>query len=704
MKYPVVIGLSSLMLSGGAIAAYSIGLPSDTVQLLTEDGAPSQSDVLPRTDRLPHDVVLVAQSAPSSADQGQARSSVAKSAPLPADLSALRYFAGRGDNVRLEAEIARLKALYPGWTPPENPLADLREGDPQLDAMWKLFGEQRFDDLRKAIAERQKADSSWQVPEDLAAMLKQVDARQSLATASALKQYNTVIETASLNPSLLTCKDVDVLWMVAEAFAKTDRPERSFDAYRYILTNCTGLPERLATIQKASLLLSPTIVDQLLAMERPDVAGKPEFDSLRDDLARRFVSDAAEKPDSSVPTIWLERLKKLGETEQRASDALLLGWYSFRHGATSEAEKWFRIAHDKQDSASSAQGLALVLQARKDFASAENVMYPWRDNSDEAKQAYLAAATNLLAQEPPIVVASDVLQRIATETALAKNADTAQQFGWYARAFQQPQLALKWFSLAVSWKPDDEPSAYGLAITADELKMPAEVSRLQTLWAGRSMRIAALGERKRTTVTPVTSNGGRVSSKAGEAGRSYPSAVRQTRAQTSCAVTMAARNLSPEESLAQGWCLMNANRAPEAVEAFDSASKSAETKVRSDAAYGKSLAYLRMGLINNAAFAATNRDLDSAKATELQVALLADRAVASFQARRYSETINLLDRRARLASERVDLMVLRGYVYLNLKRYGDAKRVFQSLAAIGNRDGVKGLADVREAISPGHSG
>jgi cellulose synthase operon protein C len=149
---------------------------------------------------------------------------------------------------------------------------------------------------------------------------------------------------------------------------------------------------------------------------------------------------------------------------------------------------------------------------------------------------------------------------------------------------------------------------------------------------------------------------------------------------------------------------MKANRAAEAVEAFNNALNSSEANARSDAAYGKTLAYMRMGLTNNAAFAATNQDLSSAKATELQVALLADRAVASFQARRYSETINLLDRRARLASERVDLMVLRGYVYLNLKRYGDAKRVFQSLAAIGNRDGLKGLADVRNAMDPSHSG
>jgi cellulose synthase operon protein C len=715
LKYPVVIALSSLIVSSAAIAGMNIDRASDAAELQTS--AASQPLSLPpqRTERLPQDPVSVAQTAPSTTSKTGGGASAPNAAPLPADLSALRYFARRGDTVRLQAETARLRALYPNWVPPENPLADQPGGDPQLDMMWKLFAEKRFDDLRKAIAERQKADSSWQVPEDLAAMLKQADVRQSLVKASTLQQYSTVIETASQNPSLLTCKDIDVLWMVAEAFAKTERPDRSRDTYGYILKNCTVPSERLATMQKASTLLSPTMLDGLLALEKVDTAGKPEFEGLRNDLARRFVANATENPDTTVPDVWLERLQKLAETDKRASDALLLGWYSFRHNAVSDAEKWFRMAREKQDSASTSQGLALVLQARKDFAAAEQVMYQWRDSSDEARSAYLAAATNLLAQEPPIAIESDVLQRMATETASAKDAESAQQFGWYARAFQQPQLALKWFALAVSWKPDDEPSAYGLAITADELKMPAEVSRIQRLWAARSARIAALGERKRGSATPAVparrvaerergTDTENVGSVAYDRNGQYPSPVRRERAQASCATAMSARNLSPDESLTQGWCLMKANRAAEAVEAFNNALNSSEANARSDAAYGKTLAYMRMGLTNNAAFAATNQDLSSAKATELQVALLADRAVASFQARRYSETINLLDRRARLASERVDLMVLRGYVYLNLKRYGDAKRVFQSLAAIGNRDGLKGLADVRNAMDPSHSG
>jgi hypothetical protein len=45
-------------------------------------------------------------------------------------------------------------------------------------------------------------------------------------------------------------------------------------------------------------------------------------------------------------------------------------------------------------------------------------------------------------------------------------------------------------------------------------------------------------------------------------------------------------------------------------------------------------------------------------------------------------------------------MVLRGYCYLNLKMYGDARRVFEAAAATGSKDANRGLADVRSATRP----
>ena len=59
----------------------------------------------------------------------------------PVDESALRYFARTGDQRRLDAEMARLKALYPDWMPPANPAAPEVFVDPQLEQFWQLFSE-----------------------------------------------------------------------------------------------------------------------------------------------------------------------------------------------------------------------------------------------------------------------------------------------------------------------------------------------------------------------------------------------------------------------------------------------------------------------------------------------------------------------------------------------------------------------------------
>src|SRR5690606_40506524 len=116
------------------------------------------------------------------------------------------------------------------------------------------------------------------------------------------------------------------------------------------------------------------------------------------------------------------------------------------------------------------------------------------------------------------------------------------------------------------------------------------------------------------------------------------------------------------------------------------------------AAYGQSLAYLRAGLVDHAAVAAAKAPQDTPRATELQTSILAERALGAFERGRYVETLIALDQRAQIAPERVDLMVLRGYAYLKLDRLADARHIFEAVAGTGSRDGLRGLAEVRNLL------
>nr|WP_204330147.1 cellulose synthase [Rhizobium phaseoli] len=674
--------------------------------------------------------------APAIVSVPPAPQQAAASSQAAVDESALRYFASRGDKVRLQAEISRLQALYPTWVPPADPLAVPQNGDKQLEAMWQLYSDGRYAELRKAVADRQVTDVGWQPPADLLDRLDVAEARARLVNASDLKQYATVVDIAAATPSLLTCSEVDVLWRVAEAFVQTERVQRGQDAYTYILKSCANPAERLATVEKASTLLGYQPMQALLALERPASDGSREFDAIRDNLARRFMAEGNDDPKLAIAPDYVARLEKLAGTEGLASDALLLGWYQLRRNNDAEAEKWFRAARAKEDTAAASQGLALALIARKAPEEAEDVMFRWRADSDDATATYLAATANLMALQPPADLAEDVLHRIAAEVIARKYVPTAQQFGWYARSLNQFQTAARWFETALAWKPDDEPSAYGLVVTRDQLNDRKGALDIQHAWAGRSTRITNLED-----TSSLTPNGGTQPEQAKlapqqpvqptqppqrpAASEPLPTERRATqqpgpestvrtarpamqtmtvargaRQPRGCSTTVDAGQLSPANALSRGWCLMDINRPMEAISAFEAALQSPVRKDREDAAYGQSLAYLRAGLSSNAAVAATKAPQNRQRAAELQVAILADRALSAFDAGRYRETLIYLDQRAQLQQERIDLMVLRGYSYFNLKMYGDATRIFEAAAATGNRDATRGLADVRSVTHP----
>lgn len=651
-------------------------------------------------------VVVAQNSQPVAAD-----AAAATPPQLPVqkvDETALRYFAAKGDTRRLNAEIARLKALYPDWTPPENPLAVRQEGDPLLDEMWKLYSEGKLAELRKAIADRQSAQPGWLPPADLVQRLAVAEAREQLVNASNLKQYDAVVRVGSTNPSLLTCGDVDVLWRVAEAFALTRREDRARDAYLYILNNCNEPAERYATVQKALPLLSRQNLDQLLAAERKAPDGTGEFAALRGDVARESVGKAGKDPKLSIPDADVATVEKLAAEGGLASDDLLLGWYYIGRGNAQAAETWFRKARDKENTAKSSQGLALALVDLERPAEAEDILAPWRDTDDDTRKVYLAAVANLLAVTPPPPLKPEVLQRMVQAVYAAKDAASAQQLGWYAEALNQPATAAQWFELALGWKPDDEPSAYGLALARWKIGDKAGVREIQSAWAGRSERIpavglrsvetAALGKRGQAPAAPEAVQEER--RPAAETGRVATGTTRAAtparQAVRGCSTTLDPSSLSPQAALSRGWCLMQANRPVEAAAAFEVALRGSG-KTRTDAAYGQSLAYLRAGLTDRAAIAASQAPMDAGRSVEIRTALLEAQANAAFDRGRYNETILALDERARIAPELTGLMVLRGYAYLKLRRFADAEQMFRAAAGTGNRDALRGLSDIRAA-------
>ncbi len=436
-------------------------------------------------------------------------------------------------------------------------------------------------------------------------------------------------------------------------------------------------------------------VDKLFGLERGD-----EFAPARDDRIRKRVGKIAETDQGKADPGDLARLETLAKAGTDAGDPALLGWYYYRRGDPGVALEWFRQARDLDpESAKAAEGYTLSLNALDRFAEAETFATDWNDASADNLAAYLISVVGLLSPDPPPKVAESVLARIVPVVVAAKSPEAGEQLGWYAYNLGQVKTAQRWFTTVLKWAPDYEPAAYGLAVSRLALKDRAGANEIIRDWADRSDRIARLGKSGKAALpgpsyaidAPVYDQAGTVIREPVRSGGTPAPATAR------CGGSAPVNTLSPNAALARGWCLMDLNRPVEASAAFDIAMRSPNPDVRSDAAYGGSLANLRSGVTDKAAVAAAAAPLTSKQQTELTVSLLTQQALAMYQEGRYTETIMLLDERNQYAQEQNDLLVLRGFAYLKLRRLADAKRIFQAAAGTGLPDAVRGLAEVQAA-------
>jgi tetratricopeptide (TPR) repeat protein len=153
--------------------------------------------------------------------------------------------------------------------------------------------------------------------------------------------------------------------------------------------------------------------------------------------------------------------------------------------------------------------------------------------------------------------------------------------------------------------------------------------------------------------------------------------------------------------MAGAWCMMRLNRPAEAVTRFRAVLSNGSAKDRQDAAYGLSLAYLRLGLTSEAAAASSQAPQPGGRVKELSTAILTQRIVADYQAGRYADALIGLDSRAHLVPEQTDLLILRGWCYFHLNRYDESKQVFTAAAATGRADAASALVAVQQATK-GH--
>lgn len=281
-------------------------------------------------------------------------------ATAPVDEGALRYYASRGEQAQVDAEIARLRALHPGWQPPVDLFGPVATVDEQ--PLWDLYDERDYDGVREAIAELQLDHPEWQPPRKLLDLIDENEVRAELQALEQAGRWQGLLDVATAHPGQIGCARIDNMWRVARAHAELGQEDQGVAVYARIIETCDQVEHRIATLQKAKAQVDQDRLGELFELER--TRSKPKS------AARRIAALQEVATDPKIPAVIQELfgagidLSMVEDAEaqvmilRHAVGAERLGWLYFDAERWRDAVRWFRRSQRWQPGAKTVEGLA----------------------------------------------------------------------------------------------------------------------------------------------------------------------------------------------------------------------------------------------------------------------------------------------------------------------------------------------------------
>lgn len=329
-------------------------------------------------------------------DVNPAPGSGSATTPAKIDETALRHYARIGDVERLEAEIARLRALDPTWEPPKD-LFTPQAQTPGVDEtpFWKLMADGKVAQARAAIAEQRRQTPAWQPSAKLLQELDLAEDAGRLRQSSDARLWQEVTDIANARPEAVSCARLDNAWRVAEAYGELKQTDRAFALYRTLVTDCPKAAERRDTLYKASRYLTPEQLRDLtaLATTANPAAGEDYsvISRVQGELETgRLLERAGTGKGGALSPEDIARLESTVRERQDADGAMTLGWYFQQRKQYRPAQEWFAQANQWSPSDRAAEGLILAHAGLGERDKALEAAKPWRGRSARVDKAVLA--------------------------------------------------------------------------------------------------------------------------------------------------------------------------------------------------------------------------------------------------------------------------------------------------------------------------
>lgn len=674
--------INTKLLAGTILAALNVALPAGATSLLT----PQATTAMAQPSDGPEIGKATAQTTP---------------APDTVDLAALYYYARNGEAERVEAETRRLELKFPGFIPP----ADLYAPDAgdQVDetTLWQLYERDDYAGIEQEISRIAASHPGWEPSEDFRSKLERRKLRFSMTRANEAKDFVTVIRLgAKLDPAQEI--EIDLLWMMLDAYRANDMQEGLTAVYRGILFRA---PEQafsdelvLTTLHKAMEDIPAADLRQAIRVLSADPELALSMQSLGLDLMRRELGDfasgvsGAPQPGPEV----IAAVRTAADKEQAPEDLALMGWYMLKIEQPDQAANFFQRMLQKKATTEAVRGMALSLS---------------HQSKDEEAYAFVTGHLDLLAGEDAFLLdqlsfpfkgegKTDIDERVVSRYSEAiqktESSDHARLIGWYAYNSRQFEPARAWFAKAFEWKAEAD-SLKGLALTLTRLGEKKALAELreqhgetyQTVFAELKSAAAPRDRAGKSVSAPAGVQAGYLSRLQKKDYGGCVAELRRLEAKTA---------LRPDAQVAKGWCLLGLNHLAEARQAFTVGLAGGGGKA-DDAAYGLGLTLLRANLTDDAEALLMQQSLTPLRDRELRAELLWQRARAAFDRKQYRVTLEALNARLQIMPEPVGISQMRAWSHYHLGNLSQSRAIFAQLNQVmADPANTRGIAAINERM------
>jgi len=210
--------------------------------------------------------------------------------PDAGDLRALLYYLEHNDQRSVQAEMRRLRAQFPGWTPPGD-LEQLRSlgqtatATADVSGIWARIERGDYPGARALIDQTRQNVPAWSPDAEMLRVLELNESQLAFDTAAARGDHAAAIAAARRSPGLMRCDRINNAWQLAEMYHAAGQTDTAVATYRGVLGSCTRAAEVVPTLEKANEIAS---LDQLTTLFQTARTTAPANARTLDDLEARL--------------------------------------------------------------------------------------------------------------------------------------------------------------------------------------------------------------------------------------------------------------------------------------------------------------------------------------------------------------------------------------------------------------------------------